>query len=169
MPTKIGNPLRGIVLDYELYGRGEKLYQVIPAAFIASDQYQQSIFTAVDNHDALSLVSDVSRDLHDLLQIRRGSNEAFRAFQLRFAAQVATFNGNGAAIQFPESSTALIPLANASVDSAQRVSILPAVSRTEKLVDPDASNDAYIKMIKYESNASILRQCDNPHRNQSST
>lgn len=119
--------------------------------------------------NALSVVSDVYRDLNGLLQLRHVHSESFRSFELRLAIQNLKFNASGAAVAFYGSRAALLLLCNSGVHSAQRVSILAAVSRNEALMSPDTSNDDYFNLIKYEAIASILRQCDDPNSSPGTT
>lgn len=80
----------------------------------------KAIINAVQKRDPSSVVTDAYKDLQDLLQLRRGTNEN-HGFELRFAAQSAKFNAYVASDSLPESLTALMLLANASIDSAQTI------------------------------------------------
>lgn len=62
--------------------------------------------------------------------------------------------------------SALVLLANAKVDSSQRISILAAASPKESILSESSSIDDYVKSVKYEAIASILRQCDRPSGNE---
>lgn len=54
----------------------------------------------------------------------------------------------------------LFKLVNANVDSAQRISILAAASPINYKLSPRSSLDDFVRSAKYETIASILRQCD---------
>lgn len=111
------------------------------------------------------MVSDVFRDFNDLLSTRRSNAESYRSFENRFAAQVAKFNSNGTCTQLPESLTALMLLANASVDNSQRVAVLAAAAPTDSSFTNQSSNDEFMKAVSYSSVSSVLRQCDKPKSN----
>ena len=51
-------------------------------------------------------------------------------------------------------------LANASVDDSQRISVLASAANNNGEVNDQASNDALLATITYESIASIIKKCD---------
>lgn len=113
--------LRGIVLKPQLYGHGKDLCVGISEKIISSSDDLTAIINAVHKRDSLSVVMDVYKDLQDLLQLSSGGNENFHGFELRFAAQSGKLNAYGVSVSIPESLTALMFVANGSVDSAQRI------------------------------------------------
>lgn len=110
--------------------------------------------------DPITVVSTVYGELINLMSTKRNSNESFRDFELRFDAQLSRFNSLATHASLTDSISALMLLANATVDSSQRVSILAAASLSANLVNPNDSADSMLKLVKYESVASVLRQCD---------
>lgn len=52
--------------------------------------------------------------------------------------------------------SALLLLANAKVDSSQRLSILAAASPKDSKLSSTATIDDYVKYVKYESISSVL-------------
>ena len=156
--NKIPDELRGIMLQSQLYGRAKDLCKKLSDVTIQSKGGSDAIVNAVCKRDALSAVSDVYRDYMALLNLKRGSNEMFKNFESRFEAQVSKFNAHSTVTKIPEALTALLLLANSNVDDSQRISVLAAASPGSG--ENDSTMDTYLQAIKYESIASVLRQCD---------
>lgn len=55
---------------------------------------------------------------------------------------------------------AIFMLGNSNVNGAQRISTLAAVSPHEERLMPQSSLDDYMKAVKYENIASVIRQYD---------
>lgn len=160
--NKIPKIIRGIVLQSHLYGRAKDLCDSLDDDVIASEDGVQLIVNTVYKKDPLSIVSCVYTELQKLLSIQRGDTESFKTFETRFEAQLSKFNALGSSVSLPESMSALVLLANSKVDSSQRISILAAASPKESKLLSTASIDDYVKAVKYEAIASVLRQCDRP-------
>lgn len=60
---------------------------------------------------------------------------------------------------------AVMLLANSNVDSGQRVSILAAASPSADVVNHNNTTDKMLKLVFYDSVATVMRQCDNWHTN----
>lgn len=153
------------MLKSQLYDRAQPLCVGISDKIIKSTKGMNAIVKAVYKRDALSVVTAVFRDLYELLQLRRAASESFKNFELRFTVMTAKFNANGSSVRLLESLIALIQLAHAQLDAAQRMSILAAAARPSTYstkLDQNSSIDEYIKLITYESVASVLWQCDKP-------
>ena len=94
-----------------------------------------------------------------LLSTKRSSNENYPNFESRFTAAVSKLNSH-AANTLPESLTAFMPMANSSIDSNQRISILvAATAQSSELISSTASEEL-LKSVKYDLFVSILKQCD---------
>lgn len=96
-----------------------------------------------------------------LMSTRTNPSESFRDFELKFNSQLSRFNSLATNASLTDSISALMLLANAMVDSSQRVSILAAASPTANLADLNDSTDGMLSMVKYECIATVLRQYDN--------
>lgn len=160
--NKIGTDLRGIVLKSQLYGHANDLCIFIDDETIMSRTGAQALLAAVRKSDPLSVVTDIYRDLTELLNLRREPAELFRNYELRFAAQASTFNANGPSVALPSSLTALALLANSGVDSPQRISILAAAAPSSSSLNESSPKEDFISLVNYESIASVLRKCDKP-------
>lgn len=57
---------------------------------------------------------------------------------------------------------ALVLLANANIDSSQRISILAAAEPSKDNLDMKSNTDEFIWSVNYVTIASVLRQCDRP-------
>jgi len=106
------------------------------------------------------VVSDVYQDFNDLLATKRGQNESFKNFESRFEAQVSKFNSHADSSKLPDAITAFMLLANSSVDSSQRISVLASTSPNDTILTEAATTGDYISSISCGSVASVLRQCD---------
>lgn len=113
--------LRGIFLTSQLFGLARYLCTGIDNHVIASDSGAQAIVNALHQRYELTVISEIFRDLKEILSTRRGSNESLRGVESRFAAQMSKFNSLDTRTKLPESLTALMLLANASVENTQRV------------------------------------------------
>ena len=167
--NKISLINRGIVLQSHLYGRAKDLCDCLEDDEIASDKGAQLIVNTVYKKDPLSVVTCVYTELQKLLSIQRGGNELFKNFESRFEAQLSKFNALGSSVSLPESMSALVLLANSRVDSSQRISILAAAAPKESKLSSTASIDDYVRAVKYEAIASVLRQCDDSSSSVQST
>jgi len=56
--------------------------------------------------------------------------------------------------------SAFVLLANANVDSSQCIAILAAAAPNDKSLSSKSSLDDFVRSVKYESIATVLRQCD---------
>lgn len=73
-------------------------------------------------------MTNVYRDLNDLLDQRSALSETFRNYELRFESQAETFKGNGESFALYPSITALALLANSVAQSSQLIFILAAAT-----------------------------------------
>lgn len=98
-----------------------------------------------------------------------GGNESFRKFETHFNALVSKFNSHGSVICLPESITAFMLMPSAVIDDNHRVSILAtagkdlSTAKSEQVPSRQTSADIG-KHVRYETVASILRQCEKRHR-----
>ena len=122
--NKIDVASRGMVLQSNLYGRARDLCEGIDFDKINSKDGVDMILTAIYKRDPLSVVSLVFQELFALLSVKRERNELYREYEMRFGAQLSKFNSFGASVSLSGSIAALFLLANADVDSSQRISIL---------------------------------------------
>lgn len=97
------------------------------------------------------------------MSTKRNPNEQFREFELRFNSQLSRFNALATFTALADSIFGRILLANVSVVSSQRVFILAAVSRSSNFVDLNDSTDNMLRLVKYETIATVLWQCDSQH------
>lgn len=157
---RVPQELQGLVLKSQLFGRAKDLCAGITAEQLQSENGVDLIVQKVFKRDALSVVSETFKDFNCLLDSKRDEKEGFRNFEQRFAANMAKFNSISETTKLPECITALMLLANASVDDAQRISVLASAANHNGEVNDQASNDALLETITYESIASIIKQCD---------
>lgn len=68
---------------------------------IVSDAGKAAIVDAVYKRGALSVLSDMFKDLNMLVNTRLGSHESFKNLELPFAASVETFNDNRDSFKLP--------------------------------------------------------------------
>ena len=114
--------------------------------------------------DALSVVSTVYGDFLNFLSTKHGPNEAFRNFESRFTAAVSKFKSHSASA-LPASLMEFMLLGNSAIEFNQRISILSAATNSSIGFHEDLSNSGFLRTIKYDSIASVLRQCDKGKRN----
>ena len=159
--NKIPKGLRGIMLHSHLYGRAKDLCKDIPFAKISSNEGVQLICKALHKKDASSVVNTVYTDFMQLLATKRGITETCRNYESRFAASIAKLKSH-ASSALPESLTAFMLLANSNIEDNQRISILAAATANGATANTttEATNEQLLDPLKYESIASIIRQCD---------
>lgn len=95
----------------------------------------------------------------------RSTNESYRNFESRSNAQLARFDSPATGASISESIFALMLLSNAAVESSQRVSILASAAPSSSIVNSYFFTNDLLKLVHYESVATILRQCDNQRVN----
>lgn len=131
---------------------------------LISDVDAKAIFAALYKFKPLSVVTDFFDDYTTLMNTRCGNNESFKIFESRFSAAVSCYCARGDSIALPEAIKAFLLLTNANVSEIQRVPLLSAASpKAAVIVSVDGtvtSNDQILKLVEYESVASVIRQCD---------
>ena len=147
--NKIDSKNRGIVLQSNLYGRAKDLCEGIDPTKIASVDGVNLILSAIYKRDPLSVVSLVFQELQALLLVRRENNEQFNDFEMRFGAQLSKFNSLGSSVSLSGSIAGLVLLANADVDSSQRISILAAAAPSDSSLTMASSTNDFIKSVTY--------------------
>lgn len=158
--NKIAQNNRGIVLQSNHFGRACDICDLISDEIIQSTKDVDAILGAIHKYDPLTVVSNLFGELIQLISTKRSSNETFRNFESRFNAQLSRFNALSQSTMFPNAISAFSLLANANVDTAQRISILAAASPSSTTADDEATTDSLPNMVSYESVATVLRQCD---------
>lgn len=157
--------VRGIVLKSQLFGRARDLVRSIDESLIDGDDGPQHIVDALHQRDALSVVSNVIKDFQALVGAKRNENETFKSFENRFQALTSKFHAHGAELALGEPILAFLLIHAAGISDHQRISIVSSLSSNLELgvkeEDGKKKTDAaMITSIKYESVASILRQCE---------
>lgn len=94
------------------------------------------------------------------LSSRRGRNESYRTYELRFDAQLSKFILLGNSAASSNAMATLFLLANANFDSAQRISILYSAAPLRHGLLPRSSLDNFVRPVKKEAIAAVLRQYD---------
>lgn len=158
--NKIPVDLRGIMLQSALYGRAKDLCRQIGDEVIQLDAGVSAIIIALHIRDPLSAVSSVYQDFLALLSTKRGHSESVRNYKSRFAAAVSRFNTHAKSCELPEALTAFMLLANSDINSSQRISVLAAATSQDTNDLDSSSTDDYLKPVKYNAIASVLRQCE---------
>lgn len=158
--NKVPKTLCGIVLQSNLFGRAKDLCKKVPDIEIQSENGVAAIVKVIHKRDLLTAVSNVYHDFLTLLDTKRGNSETFRNFESGFAAKVSKFNSHGKSCEIAESLTAFMLLANAGVDSNQRISVLAAATPHETQFTGESTTDDFLKAVSYDTVASVLRQCD---------
>ncbi len=162
--NKILKKHRGIMLHSHLYRRAKDLWQEISFDQIATEDECDKICNTLDKRDSLSVVSTVYSDFLNLLSTKRGFNEAFRNFESRFAAAISEFKSDSASA-LAESIMGFMLLEIRAIESNQRTSILAAPTTPSIGFHEDLTNSDLLSTIKYDSIASVLRQCDKDKQN----
>lgn len=158
--NKIPSELRGIMLQSQLFGRARDLVKKIDDEVIHSPDGAYAIVKAIHKRDALSAVSSVYQDFLRLLGTKRATNESFKNYEARFEAQLSRFHAHSNSCFLPDALTAFMLLANANVDTSQRISVLAASSPRDTSKDAEFTTESYLNKVHYEAIASVLRQCD---------
>lgn len=158
--NKIPTELRGIILQSQLYGRAKDLSDSLDDTQIQSTDGSTAIVNAIYKRDALSVVSGVYQNILSLLTTKRGEHETVWNLESRFNAQVTKFNAMCSSVKLSEAIISFMLLANASIDSTKRVSILSATSKVSSTND-DSNTDDYFKSVSYEKVGSVLTKCNN--------
>lgn len=94
------------------------------------------------------------------MSTKRNEPASFRELESQFNAQMSRFNALASHTTISDAMSALMLLANASVDSSQRVSIIAALSPSSDTVNSSESIDEMPKLVYYASVATVIRQCD---------
>lgn len=158
--NKIATLNEGIVLQSHLYGRARDLCKSISDDVINRMNDADVVVAAIYKRDTPTVMSNVYGELIFLMTMKRNNNESYRVFDSRFNAQPAHFNSLATDASLPDSTSALMLLVNAAVDSSRCVSILAADGLSSDIVNPNSSTDDMLNLVQYESAATILRQCD---------
>ena len=111
------------MLHSHLYGRDKDLCKDLRFSDIESVNGVDKICKRLHKKDFLSVNSNGYGDFMALLSTKRSSNEYYPNFESRFAVAVSKLN-YFAANTLPEPLTAFMLMANSSIDSNQRISIL---------------------------------------------
>lgn len=131
---------------------------------IKSEEGPKHNVAAIHQRDAISVLSNVLKDFNSLISAKRSDSEAFKIFENRFAALVSKFNSHGSKLSLPEPILTFLLLHSANLCDNQRISILASVSSNLKLdltdVKTSKTYGEVVSSIKFESVASILRQCE---------
>ena len=171
---KIPKKFQGTVLKSQLYGRARDLARSVPQELMVFDNGSKAIVDVVYKRDGLSVVNDIYSLFNGLVSTKRHENESFENYEARFAAKLSKFNSFANSTRLCDALSAFLLLSNASVDNAQKFSILAACNSSTK-VKQEASvgigeavlpfgaisktNDDFTKGVFYEDIASLLRQC----------
>lgn len=163
-PDKISNKIfpksLGIILLANLYSCARDLCADSEDEIMSSDDATQLIVDHFYKKGPLSVVSVVFAQLQNLLATRcdeRGSNLPFEG---RFDALLSRLTCRGSSVASSDAMAALLLLPNSNVDGSQRIAILAAVAPKSIGLCPWSSTDEFIEAVKYESIATVLRQCD---------
>lgn len=105
-------------------------------------------------------MSDVYGDLNELLRTRHRPAESLRNFDPRFSTSISKFNANLESVSLTQSLTALILLSNDKFYSLQAIITLAAAAPSDHGLSSNNRKEDFIKLVKYESTASVLRKCD---------
>lgn len=73
------------------------------------------------------------------------------------------FNFVGEAVQRSDAMAAIYLLANANVDSSQHLYIFADAALHYSMLSPLLSSNYFAKAVKFETDATVLRQCDEKH------
>lgn len=124
------------------------------------DDGWKSFIIAIHKIGPLQFVSGVFIDFNSVLSTRRHQHENIRSFETRFEAQLSRFNAHGAG-KIPDAFVALMLFMNSAVEDIKRVSILAAdVNNFTHLDGSEPTVCEMLSAVKYASNLSVLRQCD---------
>lgn len=95
-------------------------------------------------------------------QRKRNTSETFRNYEVRLSTLGAKIRTHDQTVSLQESLSALLLLGPSVVDDSQRVTILAAaeIDRSGLSAKNEGSEVKPVHRVKYESVASVLRQCD---------
>lgn len=144
-----------------LFGNSATVSRTTIQEVIDADDGTCLVVDAVPKKYELSVVSDVSTHLQNLLRCVQRGKEPFRLFGARLNAQLHIHNVLGSAAMLREPVSALLLLKDASADNAQSISILAASATWNACLTPRSSTDALIATLCYKTVASG-RLCDVP-------
>lgn len=157
--NRIAPNVRGIILEANLYGRAKDLCKSITAEQLGSDTGATHVMNCIYKRDSLSVMSEIFSDFSLLNKTRRHGSETFQEYEARFSAQLAKYNSHSSTTAISDAIAGMMLLVNSDVDDSQRISILSAASPSTALPDA-ATTDQHLENVKYETIASVLRQCD---------
>jgi len=158
--TKIPAALQGIVLQSQLFGRAKDTVRKLAASEIASETGATKIVNALHKRDALQVVSEVFQDFISLLNFKRKGAESFKEFEQQFEALSAKFNSHSDETKLPEALLAFMMMANANLDSNQKISVLAASTPKNSDLTDTSTTTQFLSAVSYDSIASVIRQCE---------
>lgn len=116
--------LREVMLLSQLYGRDRDICQSIGHVVISSEKDVAAVINSIHKRDPLAVLSYVYQDFMSLLTTRRGQNDPFNNYESRFQALISKLHSHGTEVKLSEAVLAFALLANADVDSTQRISVV---------------------------------------------
>lgn len=162
--NKLPKNVRGITLNSQLYGRVRDLVRSVPPGELECDEGTDHVVAAIYKRDRLTVLSDVNTDFNNVVNARRGTDKAFRNYEVRFQALLPKLFCHGSSLQMQEPITAFMLLFSSQMEDNQLISILAATAKKTSASDADkkksTSSADLIKNVNYEAVGSILRQCE---------
>lgn len=156
--SKIPAKVRGIMLQSQLYSKGENLCKKASKTVTHSAAGTAAIADAIFKREALSTVSNFHHDFITLLNLEWRQNEIFRKFESHSEAQVSTFKTHFDTSTLEQSLTALLFHVNLNSITNQRISVLAAAASSS--INESSTADDYLSAISSESVVSALPQLD---------
>lgn len=152
---------RGIVLISELFESAKDVCHAVRDEVLASNDSLKPAVETVYKRDPLSVIAHIFEELQKLVFNQGAKYKSVWCYELRFNAQICKYNSLWEAVQFWNAMAAFYAfyvLANANVDSSQRLSIRAVAYPSDTMLSLRSSIKKFFKTVKYETVATVLRQ-----------
>lgn len=119
-----------------------------------------AVARAVRKRDPLTVVYNVYFEMILLMSINCGRRESFQNFESLFCTELSPFSCIASHTALSDAMPALMLLADASVDTSQRASILAAASLSSNVVVNSDSTNKMFTFLHCDADATVMRKCD---------
>lgn len=158
--NKTTKSARGIILKSQLLQRAKTIWNKMA---LNTEDDMSKIMEDLYNCDALSICITDFSEFSEMIKSRRSTNESFASFEACIMTSETKLNSKGNAVSILESLTAWLLIQNAFLNPSQNLWVMYAAASTDPNSDLTRSSgkNAFLKCIKYEHVASVIRQYDN--------
>ena len=162
--NKVMKVSRGMILQSQLYVRAKIRGDDFHDTVLCSEDGVTAVVDAIYKTDALSAGNSAYSDYVKLISIRRSPNETYANYEDRFSAALNKLNSNGGgAVSIPGTLAAWSLIHNSNIDPSQHFGVMTAAvsSADSSALTRSSGKNAFLEAIKYETVATVVRQCDN--------